>query len=124
MIYKYNISIGAFVLLLAVAAGAFGSHGLQPYLTERLADVWDTAVLYHLIHGLGLLLIVTLDQQRPSRLFSLAWLIMLAGVILFSGSLYLLVLTELRVFGPVTPIGGIALMLSWLLVSWAGLRKH
>lgn len=111
------------VLFIAVGAGAFGSHGLRGLVSPELIEVWKTAVLYQLIHGLALLLIAILLELRPAQLLAKAWLTMLLGVGLFSGSLYLIVLTGNRWLGPVTPIGGLILLLSWLMVAWGGFRE-
>lgn len=111
------------VLFIAVGAGAFGSHGLRGLVSPELIEVWKTAVLYQLIHGLALLLIAILLELRSAQLLAKAWLTMLLGVGLFSGSLYLIVLTGNRWLGPVTPIGGLILLLSWLMVAWGGFRE-
>lgn len=122
MTQNSRIALGGIVLFLAVGAGAFGSHGLRGMVPPQLIEIWKTAVLYHLFHGLGLLVVAGLHQLQPSRILAQAWLTMLAGMLLFSGSLYLIVLTGSRWLGPITPLGGLTMMASWLLVSWAGLK--
>jgi len=122
MTQRLRIFFSGIVLFLGVGAGAFGAHALQALLSPREIETWKTAVLYHLIHGLGLLLVAGLEQLRPARGMRLAWSLMALGVLLFSGSLYLIVLTGARWIGPVTPMGGVAMMLAWLAVAWSGFR--
>ena len=100
---------------LAVALGAFGAHGLHAVLEKnaRLAT-WETAVLYHLTHSVVLLVIATL---RPLRFT--AWWLMLAGIAIFSGTLYVLALTNVKWLGAITPIGGVCLLAGWLALGLA-----
>jgi uncharacterized membrane protein YgdD (TMEM256/DUF423 family) len=96
-----------------VALGAFGAHGLRSRLDEAALAIWHTAVLYHLIHALALLALVLFGRATgksvtlPAQLFAI-------GIVLFSGSLYLLALTGSRWLGPVTPLGGVAFLAGWL----------
>ncbi len=119
-------AIGAFALALAVALGAFGAHGLKNYLDAYLMGVWEKAVLYHFIHALGLLLVGlaarsgALNQTTASRVGAL----LLAGIVLFSGSLYALALTRMTVLGAIAPLGGIAFIAAWLWLGVALLRSH
>lgn len=107
---------GGCCMLLAVLLGAFGAHALRAELPEKAFNAFQTGVHYQIYHGLGLIALGILMQLLPiSRLLRWSALCMLAGVILFSGSLYLLALTDIRIFGPVTPIGGLLLIASWLL---------
>ena len=105
--------ISAVLGFLAVALGAFGAHGLHDVLEKngRLAT-WETAVLYHLAHAVVMLVIATL---RPPRIA--AWWLMLAGVIIFSGTLYVLALTNVKWLGAITPIGGVCLLAGWLALA-------
>ncbi len=106
--------ISAIVGFLAVALGAFGAHGLHALLEKngRLAT-WETAVLYHLVHAVVLLAIAGL---RPLR--AAAWWLVLAGVLVFSGTLYVLSLTNIKWLGAITPIGGVFLLLGWLALAF------
>ena len=107
--------IAAVLGFFAVALGAIGAHGPLHELVvknERLAT-WDTAVLYHLTHAIGLLLIATL---RPLRIA--AWWLMLAGVIIFSGTLYALALTNVKWLGAITMFGGVSLLAGWLALAF------
>ena len=108
------LRLSAITGFLAVALGAFGAHGLHDVLEKngRLAT-WETAVLYHLTHAVVLLLIATL---RPLRIA--AWWLMLAGVIIFSGTLYILALTNMKWLGAITPIGGVCLLAGWLALAF------
>jgi uncharacterized membrane protein YgdD (TMEM256/DUF423 family) len=118
------VLIGSLNALLGVALGAFGAHGLKSRDTPDLLAVWQTAVQYHLVHALGLLLIGILVQLMPeSALVRQAGWALLTGVVLFSGSLYLLVLTGVRPLGAVTPLGGLAFIAGWALLAlaaWGG----
>ena len=106
--------ISAVTGFVAVALGAFGAHGLHDVLEKngRLAT-WETAVLYHLTHAVVLLLIAGL---RPMR--SAAWWLMLAGTGIFSGTLYILALTNVKWLGAITPIGGVCLLAGWLALAF------
>lgn len=106
-------------LFAGVAAGAFGAHGLRHILAPDLLAVWQTAVLYQLVHALGLLAIALLMPRFGSGLLGWAGGTMFAGIVLFSGSLYALALTGHRLLGAVTPIGGAAFLAAWLLVVCA-----
>ena len=104
-----------------VALGAFGAHALKETLAARgTAPTWQTAVLYHLLHAVALLALATLSGNwANARWIGLCWSV---GVILFSGSLYWLALGGPKFLGPITPLGGLALLLGWLLVAWNGLQ--
>ena len=116
--------LGALFALLAVMAGAFGAHGLRGVIDERGLEVFQTAVTYQVYHSLALILVAILPVAGLSRrLLGIAAGFFVAGILLFSGSLYLLVLTDLRWIGPVTPVGGIGFMVGWILVLMAGFRR-
>ena len=105
---------------LAVALGAFGAHGLaEAVLPERLAT-WRTAALYHLVHAAALA--VTALGARFGWRTGPAGLLFLTGTVLFSGSLYALVLLDLPVLGAVAPVGGVAFIGGWLALAWTGWR--
>ena len=114
---KLAIILGSLNAMLAVILGAFGAHGLKSRLTEEMLAVYQTGVQYHFYHSLGLILIGVIAWQMPGSIWLKwsAW-IMLAGIILFSGSLYTLALTNLRWLGMITPIGGTAFIIAWLLL--------
>jgi len=114
--------LAALNMIAAVGAGAFGAHGLKRMLTPDLLAIWQTGVLYHLVHGLGLFVVALLGARFGSTLLSTAGAVMFAGIVLFSGSLYLLALTGTRWLGAVTPLGGVAFLAAWALVAWAAWR--
>lgn len=113
------ILCGALLLALGVAAGAFGAHGLRRIVSPESLETWRTAAHYQTLHGLGLLLIAALWSYASPTLASWAGGLMLAGVIVFSGSLYALVLTGTRILGAITPIGGVLMIVAWVLLAWA-----
>lgn len=113
---------GAVLALLAVMAGGFGSHGLRNVVDTRGLEVFEMAATYQMYHALGLILVAVLAGFGLSRkLLTIAAAFMLAGVVLFSGSLYVLVLVQTKGIGLITPIGGVCLMLGWLLLVVAAL---
>lgn len=104
------IRISAFVGFLAVVLGAFGAHGFKNILTTNAtAAIWEKAVLYHFIHAIMLFI---LAGRRPVQ--SIPWLCFLSGILIFSGSLYLLAITNMRWLGAITPIGGVSFILGWV----------
>ena len=117
---KIFVVLGSLSALLGVGLGAFGAHGLKAKVTPEMLAVWQTGVLYHLVHALGLLLIGILCHLMPEAATArnAGWAILL-GTVLFSGSLYLLVLTGIKPLGMITPFGGIAFLLGWLLLGIA-----
>jgi uncharacterized membrane protein YgdD (TMEM256/DUF423 family) len=105
------VRIAAILGGVGVALGAFGAHGLRGRVAPDLIEVWKTGVLYHLIHALALLAVAALATHITwPRVVAGCFL---AGIALFSGSLYLLVLTNVRVLGAVTPLGGVAFLIGW-----------
>jgi len=113
-------AIAAILLALAVGLGAFGAHGLRSRLDAYLMDIYKTAVLYHFLHALGMLIVSVLPKSgtvSQSGADAVCWLL-LAGILIFSGSLYLLAVTGTRALGAVTPVGGVAFILAWLLLAW------
>ncbi len=111
--------------LIAIALGAFGAHGLQAILSEKMLAVYKTAVTYQMWHALGLGIISQLKPQNPySKLLSWSGYLMIAGTFLFSGSLYLLSLLNLKWLGMITPLGGIAFIVSWLLLAIYAAQKN
>lgn len=117
------LAFGALNGALAVAAGAFAAHGLKARLSPDMLAVFDTAARYHLIHALALCLTAVAAERLAPRTANAAALLFAAGVVLFSGSLYLLALTGTRSFGFVTPFGGVALIAAWLTLAVAALSR-
>ena len=106
-------AIGAVMLAAAVATGAFGAHGLRGRLDAYGLEIWEKAVFYHFIHALGILVVPALGVP-PGRV---CWLLAL-GILFFSGSLYALALSGVRILGAVTPIGGTAFIAAWLVLAY------
>ncbi len=103
--------------LLGVAMGAFGAHGLKAILSPDMLAVYKTGVNYQMWHALALGLIAVFHQQTPdSNLLQWAGWLMLTGIVLFSGSLFLLAILNIKWLGMITPIGGVAFILAWVLI--------
>lgn len=107
----------------AVALGAFGAHGLKQRLSADMMAVYETAVQYHFYHTLALLAVALLLQQgvQSAALKASVWLFGL-GIVVFSGSLYALALSGVKVLGAITPIGGVLFLLGWACLAYAGFR--
>ena len=116
------ILVGAVYGFLGVAFGAFGAPALKARLSVEMLSVWKTGVEYQLYHALVLLLVGLIATQRPSIAISNAVLCFAVGVLLFSGSLYVLALSGVRWLGAITPVGGVLLLIGWALVFWAALK--
>lgn len=116
------IIAAALLLMLGVGTGAFGTHGLRAHVGPDRLAVWQTAVLYQLVHALGLLGVAALRPRLHQALATAAAAFLLIGILIFSGSLYALVLSGVRILGAITPIGGVSFMVGWLLLALAALR--
>ena len=120
---KLFLLIGCITAMAAVMVGAFGAHGLKARVAPELMSVYQTGVEYHFYHALGIILVGLAAIHLPdSALLRGAGWSMLAGIILFSGSLYLLALTGLRALGAITPVGGAAFIAAWGLFAAAVFR--
>ncbi|HML15428.1 MAG TPA: DUF423 domain-containing protein [Bryobacteraceae bacterium] len=109
------------VLALAVALGAFGAHSLKGRLDEYSMGIWEKAVLYHFLHGLGMLIVSIfprVDLLAPGRA-NLVAALLLAGILLFSGSLYVLAVSGVKILGAVTPFGGLSFIAAWILLAFS-----
>jgi uncharacterized membrane protein YgdD (TMEM256/DUF423 family) len=118
-------AVGAVMLALAVASGAFGAHGLKGRLDSYGMGIWEKAVFYHFVHALGLLVAPLMAKMGLLTAGGAARVsvLLIAGIVLFSGSLYALALSGVRVLGAVTPIGGLSFIAAWLLLAWELLRR-
>lgn len=120
--------MGAVNALLSVAAGAFGAHGLKDKVTPRHLEVFETAARYQMYHAFALIAVAWLASRATGTEAQSSGLVMgsgwcfLAGIVLFSGSLYAIVLTGLNGFGRITPIGGLLFIIGWALIAWAAGR--
>jgi len=121
---KQFIIIGGILAGLGVIFGAFGAHALKDILINyNRTDTFDTAVKYHFYHAFGLLIIGILSNQFPDKNFNAAGYLILTGVIIFSGSLYILCLTNMKWLGAITPIGGLLMIMGWSFVVWKMVQK-
>ncbi|MFC5711589.1 DUF423 domain-containing protein [Thalassorhabdus alkalitolerans] len=115
--WKIFVILGAINAALAVGLGAFGAHGLEGRVTDRLMEVYQTGVQYHVMHALGLLAIgLVAAYAGESALLAWAGWVMFAGIVIFSGSLYTMTFTGMSWLGAITPIGGMAFIISWILL--------
>lgn len=117
------IVLGAASAFLSVAAGAFGAHALKARLSADLLTIFETGARYHMYHSLGLIAVGLVAQARPSPLLNGAGWAMLAGILLFSGSLYALALTGVRALGAITPLGGLGFLVGWVLLALGAWRQ-
>jgi uncharacterized membrane protein YgdD (TMEM256/DUF423 family) len=118
MLNKYG-AIGALYALLAVAFGAFGAHGLKNLLNEDMLEVFETGVRYQMYHGLGILVIAALSERvSNAKLLRRGAMLLHIGIILFSGSLYVLSLSGIKVLGAITPLGGVCFIVGWAMIAW------
>ncbi len=108
------IRIASILMFLAVGLGAFGAHALRGKLSDYSLDVYKTAVLYHFIHALGLFVVAWLSIINNDFKIALAGYLMIAGIIIFSGSLYVLSLTGIKWLGALAPIGGLCFLAAWI----------
>ncbi len=107
------IKIAATFMFLGVAFGAFGSHALRGKLDNYSLDVYRTAVLYHLIHAMGIFIVAYLSSLTQDPKIHWAGIFLAAGILLFSGSLYLLAITGQKWLGAITPLGGLSFLIAW-----------
>jgi len=116
------IRVGAVSAALSVAAGAFGAHALRDRLNEAMRATYLTAASYQMYHALALVAVGLLAgaTARPGRAIAAAGWAFLLGTLLFSGSLYALALTGVRMFGAITPLGGVGFLIGWVLLAVAG----
>lgn len=115
---------GTVLALLSVALGAFGAHGLEGRLSPGDLVTFETGVRYQMYHALGLLLLAVVSAAVPGFRSRLAGWAFLVGVLVFSGSLYVLVLTGQRWLGAITPIGGVAFLVGWGAFAWSFARRQ
>jgi uncharacterized membrane protein YgdD (TMEM256/DUF423 family) len=119
---KILLSLAACSAMMSVVLGAFAAHGLKSKLSETLLNTFQTGVQYQMYHSLALILLAILYRQMPQSLLFYSAGFMFAGIILFSGSLYMLALTQIKWFGPITPIGGVCFIVGWALLAAAALK--
>tara|TARA_B100001093_G_scaffold413695_1_gene403633 strand:- start:297 stop:665 length:369 start_codon:yes stop_codon:yes gene_type:complete len=115
---KSLLIVGSVFAALSVLLGAFGAHGLKNRLSIEDLVIFETAVRYQMYHALGILLMGLASIDLTEKLVSTPAYFLILGMIVFSGSLFLLVFTNLRWFGAITPIGGLCLIIGWLLFAY------
>jgi len=115
---------GAAALALAVIFGAFGAHALRDRFDAYSRGVYETAVLYHFFHALGVLIVSLMPKSGFLSGTQASWIcgLLAAGIVLFSGSLYVLAITRIPALGAITPFGGLAFIAAWLMLAWVLLR--
>ena len=114
--------LGCVFGFLGVAAGAFGAHALRARLAPQMLDVFETGARYQMYHALALLAVALMAAHAPSGALRAAGWLFTAGIVIFSGSLYALALSGVRVLGAVTPIGGVCFLAGWIALAVAGSR--
>lgn len=125
---KTFVVLGALNAFVAIACGAFGAHALAERLTPRLLDIWRTGAQYQLAHALALVLVALLADRlgngvAPNRLVNVTGWLFVAGILVFSGSLYLLAVTDRRWLGAITPLGGLCFLSGWALLALAAVQS-
>ena len=115
---KGYIIIASLFAALAILFGAFGSHALKERLSAQSLEVYDIATRYLMFHALGIFLIALLGFQLPKESLEIPVMMMIVGIFIFSGSLYLIAMLDFKKLGMVTPIGGLLLIVSWLLLAY------
>ena len=118
---KTFLLLGAVAAFLAVALGAFGAHGLRGRLSPEMLAVFQTGVQYHMYHALALILVSGIMGRMSGWLIQTAGWCFAAGIVLFSGSLYLLAVTGVTILGAITPIGGLLFLTGWACLAFAAI---
>lgn len=120
---KFFIIIGSLLAAVSVALGAFGAHALKARLAAEQLATFRTGVEYQMVHALAIILIGVLLERQANSLLASAGIVCIAGIFMFSGSLYLLATTTMRWPGPITPLGGLAFMAAWIMVAIAMVNR-
>lgn len=118
------VAWGALLAMLSVVIGAFGAHMLKSVISEDHLQVYETGVHYHMVHALGLILIAILAGQWGESV-RLRWAgrLLIAGIVLFSGSLYVLSITGISILGAITPLGGVCFIAGWIFLAWEAFSR-
>lgn len=119
---RFFLMIGALMGAFGVGAGAFAAHGLKARLAPDLLAVFETGARYQMIHALALLAVGLVMARTPHPALTVSGWLFVVGVVVFSGSLYVLAITGIRWLGAVTPIGGLAMIAGWLCLAWGAFK--
>jgi uncharacterized membrane protein YgdD (TMEM256/DUF423 family) len=119
---RFFFAVGSLLAFLAVALGAFAAHALKARLSADMLAIFEVGVRYHMYHALALLAVAWASSRWPDSNAHLAGWAFLIGIVIFSGSLYILSVTGMRWLGAITPIGGLAFLVGWLILAWAAWR--
>ncbi len=120
--HRLFFAFGSGFALIAVITGAFAAHALKSKLSPDMFQVFEVAVRYQMYHALGLIAVAWASTQWSSQLVTAAGWLFVAGIVIFSGSLYILSLTGVRWLGAITPIGGAAFIIGWGCLLWAAIK--
>jgi uncharacterized membrane protein YgdD (TMEM256/DUF423 family) len=115
--------IGSLFGFFCVALGAFAAHGLKPTFSSYQIDIWQTAVFYQFIHAIAIMLVAILHAKQPSKTLAVAGNCFVVGIFLFSGSLYLLAFTQIKLLGMITPIGGLLFLVGWAAMAYSAKKQ-
>ena len=110
---------GAIAAFIAVALGAFGAHSLRTKLSPDMLNIFEVGVRYQMYHALGLIAVAWAITRWPEANLNAAGWAFIVGIVIFSGSLYLLSVTDIRWLGAITPIGGLAFLIGWAILVWS-----
>ncbi len=116
---RFFFAAGSLMALLAVALGAFAAHGLKSRLSPEMLNIFEVGVRYQMYHALGLIAVAWALSRWPESNLNAAGWAFIVGIIIFSGSLYILSLTGMRWLGAITPIGGLAFLIGWAILVWS-----
>lgn len=119
---RNNLALACAVLALAVLIGAFGAHGLKSMVTPEKLVTFETGVRYHFFHGFGLLAIAFAQQLFPGIKLQTSFYSFLVGILLFSFNCYFYVLSDMKMFAMIVPVGGLLFVLGWVLFAWNALK--
>lgn len=119
---RKNLAFACIVLALAVLIGAFGAHGLKSLVTAEKLVTFETGVRYHFFHGFGLLAVAFAQQIFPGIRLQASFYSFLVGILLFSFNCYFYVLSDMKMFAMIVPVGGLLFVLGWILFAWNALK--
>ena len=118
---KLSLISGSLLALLSVVIGAFGAHALKDHLNEYSKMIYEKAVVYQMFHSLGLILVGVLSNQTSENFALISWMLII-GILLFSGSLYILAVTDVKWIGAITPVGGTLFIIGWIILFYKVLK--